>query len=181
MDFFTDCNGSIFDPNIACTDYAFFEDLAAGTQIYIYAGGGGGEFNITATESGGTPVAMNDECQDAEEITVQSGCFAQEWTVSTDFGTEETSNFGSSCDFDEHPTTWYTFTTDGDTELVTLDVIEMDYAVFENDCPPSNLVLDCSTGFAEFQVDPNTTYLLAVNSPEPISEDLFISLSLIHI
>jgi len=173
MDFFTDCGGTPY-PSMGCTDFEIFEDVPAGTVIYVYVGGGGGGFTITATEAGGGTVAANDECANAEEIIVQPGCFPQEWTVSTEFATPESSNFGTSCDFVNDPTSWYTFTTDGDTETVTIETFDINFAVFENDCPPVSLVQDCGSDFVEFDVDPNTTYLLVVSSPTPIQADLFI-------
>ena len=166
MDFFTDCDGTVFDPDVGCTDYALFESVPAGTIIYIYVGGGGGEFTITATETSNGNLLPNDECTGASIFNMGVPCETEFYCDGGD-ATPETSNFGTDCDFMNWSTVWYVFTTGANTSSVLFEEVFGNMAVFENNCPPTTIVQDCFNEDTEVAVSPNTTYLLA------LGQDLF--------
>ncbi len=168
-------SGSIVDPVIGlfsscgllileeCSSTLVTDCLPAGTY-YVQVGsdfGNNGTFDLSFTETAAS--VANDACDDAEDITPSSTCSAETVNGDSSGACPESSNFGSSCDFDVNPTVWFTFSTTSETVSIDLTDLSsnLELLLVEGSC--GGPVSTCITGDTNIPVSGNETYYIAAS------------------
>lgn len=165
--------GGITDPVLAvydacgsqlveeCSSELTMTCLIAGTYIIQVASDytNAGSFDLSFIETAST--VSNDNCDSAEDITPSASC--SEETVSGDStgACPESTDYGSGCDINVHPTVWFSFETGNNTSTVDLINLSsnLELVVMESNC--GGAVFPCVTSDINLPVNTNTDYYIA--------------------
>jgi len=178
--FATDCTSGFTIAGQYCGPGGMFSatGLTPGSTVFVVVSSADAEsgiFDLCLTENGPPPAcAAIDECAGAQDISAAAG--QNTCVTGCNTGTAPDPTGGGGCfDFGSIPTVWYTFTADGNTDFVNIDLNSPQFdlpqvAVFQGDCTGGLAPIDCSQGAAgsasllQVDVTATLTYYIAVGS-----------------
>ena len=178
--FATDCNSGFTIAGQYCGPAGTFSatGLTPGATYFIVVStmeDDAGIFDLCLTENGPPPAcAAIDMCINAQDISAPAG--QNTCVTGCNTGTAPDPTPGAGCnDFGSIPTVWYTFTADGNTDFVNIDINSPQFdipqiAVFQGDCSGGFAAIDCTQGsggsatLIQVDVTATLTYYIAVGS-----------------
>ncbi len=178
--FATDCTSGFTIADQYCGPGGMFtaSGLTPGATYFVVvstADADAGIFDLCLTETGPPPAcAAIDDCPNAADISAPAG--QNNCLTGCNTGTAPDATGGAGCfDFSAVPTVWYTFTPDGNTDFVNIDLNSPQFdlpqiAVFQGDCAGGFAPIDCTQGtggsanLIQVDVSAALTYYIAVGS-----------------
>ncbi len=166
---YDECNGTVLGED--CNGLEVVIDCPVNGDIILIQVGSefdnAGEFDISVTE--GTAIIANDICDAPVDVTPTDVCVFETMSVTTTDmcpevdGSGDPSDLGTSCNYSDDATSWYSFTTTASTTEVEFDMFTNggQISVFENDCPVTTVLANCISGNTTITVNGGDTYLIA--------------------